>query len=87
MSDLKTIRIPASMITDLYIDINIPVEVTEDDLSELIGNYELIDGAWMTEHKHSGDWVWENEYQIEFDPTAPNFTEEVKRLLKVKNNE
>lgn len=87
MSDLKTIRIPASMITDLYIDINIPVEITEDDLSELIGNYELIDGAYMMEHKHGGDWVWEEEYEIGFDPTAPNFTEEVKKLLKVKNNE
>jgi len=82
MSNLKTIRIPASMITDLYIDINIPVDVSEDDISELI-----IDGAWMTEHKHSGDWVWEKEYQIEFDPTAPDFTEEVKKLLKAKNNE
>ena len=68
-------------------DINVPVDVTEDDLSELIGNYELIDGSWMTEHKHGGDWVWENGYQIGFDPTAPNFTEEVKKLLKVKNNE
>ena len=87
MSDLKTIRIPASMITDLYIDINVPVEVTEDDLSEFIGNYDLVDAGWMQENLNGGDWVWGDEYQIEFDPTAPNFTEEVKRLLKVKNNE
>jgi hypothetical protein len=87
MNNLKTIRVPASMITDLYIDINIPVDVSEDDISELIGNYALVDGAYMMEHKHGGDWVWEQEYDIEFDLEAPDFTEEVRKLLKVKNNE
>mgnify|MGYP006116430945 CR=1 FL=1 len=87
MSNLKTIRVNASMITDLYMDINVPVDVEEDDLSELITNYELVTGAWMHRVNNGGDWVWQEEYDIEFDPKAPDFTEEVKKLLKVKNNE
>ena len=89
MSNLKTIRVPASMITDLYIDINVPVDVSEDDLSGLIRSYELIDGSWMSEHDGflDGGWVWEEEYDIEFDPKAPDFTEDIKKLLKVKNDE
>ena len=77
------------MVTDLYIDINVPVDVSEDDLSELIKNYHLIDGGDMTAHDGSlyGYWTWEDEYDMPFEPQAPDFTEEIKKLLKVKNNE
>ena len=91
MSELKTIQVNASMTIGLYLNINVPVDVTEDDLSELIRFYELVDGSNMSTHEDwgpsDGDWAWEYEYEIEFDPKAPDFTEDIKKLLKENNDE
>ena len=68
----KTIRVFATMETDLELDINVPINLDNDEIWEFItdGN---IDGADMSadECPCSGDWTWDKPcYEMEFDPNA-----------------
>ena len=83
---LKTVRVQASMSTGLYVDINVPANLDEGDLYDLIRNYELIDGGNMTAHSDSwGDWTWEEEYDIAFNSDAMDMSGEIKKLLENNN--
>ena len=75
----KTIRVFATMETDLELDINVPINLDNDEIWEFItdGN---IDGADMSAHEClcSGDWTWDKpRYEMEFDPDAKDVSKEI----------
>ena len=81
--ELKTVRVNASMTTDLYVDINVPVNLDKKVLYDLIRSYELINGGDMTAHFDSwGDWIWQDEYVTSFNSDAVDMSEEIKKLLE-----
>ena len=85
---MRTVRIKASIRINLYRDINIPVDVTEDELSELIGAYDLLSESDMGQHlfNNGRDFSWEGESDIiEFDPKAPDLTGQITAILNNKN--
>ena len=72
----KTVRVLATMHTDLYIDINVPIDTDKDDIWQFIrgGN---VDGGDMSTDYDSGDWTWEEPiYDYEFNPDAPDLLTE-----------
>lgn len=75
----KTIVVSAVMETDLYMTINIPIEVTDDELWEYIRDGNIC-GSQLTEDQHfgCGDWRWQEPYEIKFDENAEDFTDEFK---------
>lgn len=75
----KTIRVFATMETDLKLDINVPIDTDEDDIWQFIrdGN---IDGADMSEDECpcSGGWNWDKPcYEMKFDPDAMDVSKEI----------
>ena len=75
----KTVRVLATMETDLYLDINVPIDTDKDDIWQFIrdGN---IDGGDMLEYEglFSGGWTWEEPiYDYEFDPKAYDVSKEI----------
>ena len=75
----KTIRVHATMHTELYSDINVPIDTDKDDIWQFIrdGN---IDGGDMLEYEglFSGGWTWEEPiYDYEFDPEAYDVSKEI----------
>lgn len=75
----KTIRVFATMETDLELDINVPINLDNEEIWEFIrdGN---IDGADMSadECPRSGAWTWDEPcYQMEFDLDAMNVSKEI----------
>ena len=75
----KTIHVLATMETDLYLDINVPIDTDEDDIWQFIrdGN---IDGSYMRQFDDfvSGGWRWQEPiYDYEFDPEAVDFSKEI----------
>ena len=70
---LKTVRVTATMTTDLELYINVPAEITEQELWEKIRHDGEIDGGALTEVEGSyGDWNWEDPTIEEtFRPDAP----------------
>ena len=72
----KTIVVSAVMETDLVTYINVPIEVTDDQLWEYIrdGN---IDGAHMAEFG-SGDWRWQEPYETDFSDLHDDYSKEIK---------
>lgn len=82
---LKTIRINATMHTELYLDINVPENVTEDHIEEFVreGN---IDGGMMNEHDglFSHGWVWQEATDADKNSDAPDFSKEIKKYMEDK---
>ena len=75
----KTIRVLATMETDLSLSINVPIDTDEDDIWEFIrdGN---IDGGNMFAHDGllDGGWRWQEPiYDYEFDPKAYDVSKEI----------
>ncbi len=73
----KTIRVQATMHTDLFADINVPIDTDENDIWQFIldGN---IDGGDMVEYEYGGGWTWEDPiYDYEFSPDAEDVSEEI----------
>ena len=73
----KTIRVHATMHTDLFADINVPIDADEDDIWQFIrdGN---IDGEGMVEYEYGGGWTWDDPiYDCEFNPDAEDVSEEI----------
>jgi hypothetical protein len=72
----KTIRVHATMHTDLFADINVPIDTDEDDIWQFIrdGNIDggVRDQLWLAEHATgygdmvqyegfmSSGWTWED---------------------------
>ena len=75
----KTIRVLATMETDLSLSINVPIDTDEDDIWQFIrdGN---IDGGNMFAHDGllDGGWRWQEPiYDYEFDPKAKDYSKEI----------
>ena len=75
----KTIRVYATMETELYVDINVPINTDDDDIWQFIrdGN---IDGGHMDaiDDLFDGGWRWQMpDYGQKFDPDALDFSEEI----------
>ena len=71
----RTIRVFATMETDLELDINVPINLDNDEIWQFIrdGN---IDGSALKDY--SGDWTWnEPHYDMEFDPKAEDYSKEI----------
>ena len=77
MSKLKTIRVNATMHTDLYVDINVPESATDEDIWYKIRRDQMIDGGIMKQHDDPfGGWTWEEpNYDEEFNPNAVDYSE------------
>lgn len=74
---LKTIRINASMTTDLYLDINVPESTTEDEIYDFIKN-DGIDGGCMLQHDGwgAGHWTWDHaDFDCDFNPEVDDMSE------------
>lgn len=79
----KTIRVNATMHTDLYADINVPIDIDENDIWQFIrdGN---IDGGDMVQHEglFTGGWTWDDAYDIEFNPKAWDLSKDILKQLE-----
>ena len=71
----KTIRVHATMHTELYLDINVPIDTDKDDIWQFIrdGN---IDGGDMGE-AGSGNWRWQEPYTTDFIEHADDYSKEI----------
>jgi 5'-3' exonuclease len=73
----KTVRVQATMHTELYSNINVPIDLAKEDILQFIreGN---VDGSAMVPVYLNGGWTWEEPiYNYEFDPEAPDVSEEI----------
>ena len=82
MEKLKTIRVNATMHTDLHVDINVPQSATEEEIWEQIRREGMVDGGIMKQHEDPfGGWTWqEPDYDEEFDPSAPDYSQHFERV-------
>ena len=81
--ELKTVRVNASMTTDLYVDINVPVNLDKEDLYRLIRSYQLINSGDMTVHfDFWGDWIWKDEHVTDFNSDAMDMSDKINELLE-----
>lgn len=77
----KTVRVHATMETELYIDINVPIDTNKDAIWQFIrdGN---IDGGEMYQYDGFLDkgWRWQEPiYDCAFEPDAINVSKEIKK--------
>ena len=75
----KTVRVLATMETDLYLDINVPIDTDKDGIWQFIrdGN---IDGSCMAQFDGfmDGGWRWQEPfYDNDFDPKAADYSKEI----------
>ena len=76
MSKLKTIRVYATIHTELHVDINVPESVSEELIWEKIRIEDMIDGDLMTKADYPYDWNWdEPDYDADFNPNAVDYSE------------
>lgn len=75
----KTIVVQAVMETDLVTYINVPIEVTHEQLWEFIRD-DNIPSSHMEEDDYfgSGDWRWQEPYETSFNEDAEDYSDEFK---------
>jgi len=77
----KTISVLATMETELYLNINVPIDTDKADIWDFICDAN-IDGEDMIAfpgYTH-GSWRWqEPHYYADFDPDAKNVSKEIKK--------
>ena len=83
----KTVRVKATIETDVYMDINVPQGIKDDDISQII--FDGILGFtptsdWKQDSSWSGlDWRWhEANCNATFDSNAPDFSNKFIKLLE-----
>ena len=75
----KTIVVSAVMETDLVTYINVPIEVTDDELWEYIRDGNICGSQLIEEEDFgSGDWRWQEPYEVKFDEDAEDYSSEFK---------
>ncbi len=83
----KTVRVNATMETDLYMDINVPRGIKDDDIGQIIWDGILEStplSDWETCLNYSGnDWRWqEPDCDAMFNPNAPDYSSEFLKQLE-----
>ena len=75
----RTVRIWATMETELYLNINVPINIDDDEVYEFVCNGN-IDGEDMVADTDpfAGGWTWNDVNSVDtFDPTATDYSIEV----------
>jgi hypothetical protein len=86
----KTVRVHATRETDLYMDINVPIGMKDDDICQILDD-GILDDTPLSDWKRnprwgSYDWRWqEHDYDTTFNPNAPDFTEEMLTAQDILN--
>ena len=75
----KTICVNATMVTDLELHINVPIDISDDEIQEFINNGNIDGGDLQEAGYGSGDWTWEESTDAEFDVDAEDYTEALNR--------
>jgi len=75
----KTIVVSAVMETDLVTYINVPIEVTDDQLWEFIRDGNICGGQLIEQEDFGhGDWRWQEPYETSFNEDAEDYSSEFK---------
>ena len=75
----KTIVVSAVMETDLSTYINVPIEVTDEQLWEYISDGNICGGQLEEDRSFgSGDWRWQEPYETSFNEDAEDYSDEFK---------
>ena len=75
----RTVRIWATMETELYLHINVPKHIDDDKVYEFVCNGN-IDGEDMVADPDpfAGGWTWNDVHSVnKFDPTATDYSTEI----------
>ena len=76
----KTILVVATMETDLYLSINVPIDTDKDDIREFIHDGNIDGGDMVIDFSDINTWRWqEPDYDMEFDPEAMNVSAKIKK--------
>ena len=82
----KTVRVNATMETDLHMDINVPIDIEEGDIRQAIHDDLLYDtplSDWKKSSSWGNDWRWqEHDYDMEFNLAARDFSKEILKQLE-----
>ena len=84
----KTVRVKATIETDVYMDINVPQGIKDDDVRLII--FDGILGftptsEWKQNSSWNGtDWRWHEANSTAFDSRAPDFSNKFIKLLEDK---
>ena len=82
----KTVRVNATMETDLYMDINVPRGIKDNDIGQIIWD-GILEGTPMSDWKKSSswgnDWRWQDhDYDMEFSLAARDFSKKILKQLE-----
>ena len=82
----KTVRVNATMETDLCMDINVPRGIKDDDIRQIIWD-GILEGTplsdWEPSSSWGDDWRWqEHDCDATFNPNAPDFSNEFLKQLE-----
>ena len=71
----RTIRVFATRVTDLRLDINVPINLDNDEIWQFIRDGNIDDSELQD---YTGDWTWDEPgYGMKFDPEAVDFSKEI----------
>ena len=88
MPELKTVRVNASMVTDLYLDINVPKDMDTRQLHNLLQNHGLIDAECLHQDDGllGGSFRWCEETDMDFNPDLDDLSAEIAELREEIRN-
>ena len=76
----RTVRISATMETKLYLDINVPINIDDDEVHHFVqeGGINGEDMVADPDPSFAGSWIWNDVMSVDkFDPTATDYSIEV----------
>jgi hypothetical protein len=75
----RTVRIWATMETELYLNINVPINIDDDEVYEFVCNGNIDGGDMVADtDPFAGGWTWNDVHSVDkFDPTATDYSEEI----------
>ena len=82
----KTVRVNATMETDLYMDINVPRGINDNDIGQIIWD-GILEGTplsdWEPSSSWGDDWRWqEHDCDATFNPNAPDYSEDFLKQVE-----
>lgn len=86
----KTVRVKATMETDMYMDINVPRGIKDNDIGQII--YDgILDGTNLVsdwEIYQWWDWRWqEHDCAAPFNPNAPDYSKDFRERYNLTQGE